>query len=124
VKHEALATHVLLELWGVEPALLDDAQALEEGLIAAARAARCEVLGALHHRFHPQGASVVVLVSESHLSIHTWPEHGYAAVDILTCGQTLPEAGVASLIERFRPQRHSTQQIARGLVEPALRQIP
>ena len=124
MKTEALATHVLLELWGVETSLLNDAKALEAGLIDAARAARCEVLGALHHQFHPQGASVVVLVAESHLSVHTWPEHGYAAIDILTCGQTLPEAGVASLIERFRPQRHSLQRIARGLIEPALRQIP
>lgn len=128
VSEPALATHVLLELWGVPFAVLDDPSALQAGLLEAARAARCEVLGTLHHRFHPQGASVVVLVAESHLSVHTWPEHGYAAFDIFTCGQALPEAGVAALIEHFKPERHSTQRLARGRLAdapaPALRQIP
>jgi S-adenosylmethionine decarboxylase len=124
VKAEALATHVLLDLWGVDPALLDDDVRLEAHLLEAAKAARCEVLGSLKHRFQPQGASVVVLVAESHLSVHTWPEHGYASVDILTCGETLPEAGVACLIERFRPGRHELQRLARGLVTRPLRQIP
>lgn len=121
---EPLATHVLVELWGVRTELLNDAKGLEAVLIEAAKAARCEVLGALHHQFTPQGASVVVLVAESHLSIHTWPEHGYAAVDILTCGKTLPEAGVASLIERLAPQRHSIDRVGRGLMPAPLRQIP
>lgn len=121
---EPLATHVLVELWGVRTELLNDAKALEGVLIDAAKAARCEVLGALHHQFTPQGASVVVLVAESHLSIHTWPEHGYAAVDILTCGKTLPEAGVASLLERLGPQRHSIDRVGRGLLPAPLRQIP
>jgi S-adenosylmethionine decarboxylase proenzyme len=121
---EALATHLLIELWGVDEALLNDERALEAHLLAAAAAARCEVLGSVRHRFHPQGASVVVLVAESHLSVHTWPEHRYASVDILTCGATLPDAGVACLIERFRPERHEVQRLARGLVRPSLRQIP
>lgn len=119
-----LATHVLLELWGCDEALLNDAPGLEAHLVEAARVARCEVLGALHHRFEPQGASAVVLVAESHLSIHTWPEHGYAAVDILTCGATLPEAGVACLIERLRPREHRVERLERGRRMPALRQIP
>ncbi len=111
----ALATHVLIELWGVDPARLNDEQGLEAALIDAAREARCAVLGSLAHRFSPHGASAVVLVAESHLSIHTWPEHGYAAADVLTCGKTLPEAAVTSLLARFAPQRHSVQTIERGL---------
>lgn len=110
----ALATHVLLETWGVDVGLLNDAPALEQVLIAAATAARCEVLGALKHQFTPQGASVVVLVAESHLSIHTWPEHGYAAIDILTCGKTLPEAGVETLIARLKPSQHAVRVVPRG----------
>ncbi|MBL8918486.1 MAG: adenosylmethionine decarboxylase [Myxococcaceae bacterium] len=120
----ALATHVLLECWGLDHAVLDDAAGLEETLLAAARAARCEVLGAVKHHFHPQGASVVVLVAESHLSVHTWPEHGYAAFDILTCGNALPEHGVAALLERLKPPHHSVQRIARGLQPGPFRQIP
>lgn len=113
-----LATHVHLELWGVEGGLLDDPDRLERALLAAAAAARCQVLGTVKHHFQPHGASVVVLVAESHLSIHSWPEHGYAAADILTCGETLPEEGVKSLIKHMNPARTEIQKYQRGLVQP------
>lgn len=113
-----LATHVHLELWGVEGALLDDPARLEAALLGAAAAARCTVIGSVKHHFTPHGASVVVLVAESHLSIHTWPEHGYAAADILTCGETLPEEGVKSLIEHMKPARAEIQRYERGAVQP------
>lgn len=112
-----LATHVHVELWGCEDALLNDPPRLEQVLLAAAAAAKCEVLGAVKHRFQPQGASVVVLVAESHLSIHTWPEHGYAAADILTCGETLPEEGVKSLIALMKPARSDVRRYDRGLLQ-------
>jgi S-adenosylmethionine decarboxylase len=112
----SLATHVHVELWGVDTALLNDPARLETALIASARAAKCEVLGSVKHQFQPQGASVVVLVSESHLSIHTWPEHGYAAADILTCGQALPEDGVKSLIQLLNPVRSEVASFQRGIV--------
>jgi S-adenosylmethionine decarboxylase len=95
----SLATHVHVELWGVDTALLNDPARLETALIASARAAKCEVL-----------------VSESHLSIHTWPEHGYAAADILTCGQALPEDGVKSLIRLLNPVRSEVASFQRGIV--------
>jgi S-adenosylmethionine decarboxylase len=108
------ATHLLIDLYGVSEALLNDPERLEACLRAAAAAARCEVLGAVRHKFEPQGASVVVLVAESHLSIHTWPEHRYAAADILTCGQTLPDAGVLALIKSLEPDRHAVRRFERG----------
>jgi S-adenosylmethionine decarboxylase len=108
------ASHSLIELHGVDPALLNDADRLEAALLDAARAAHCQVLGSLKHRFSPHGASAVVLVAESHLSIHSWPEHGYAAADILTCGQTLPDAGVKALLEVLKPARHVVRRVDRG----------
>ncbi len=114
----ALATHVHLELWGVDAALLDDPARLEAALLEAARAAGCQVLGSVKHKFQPHGASVVVLVAESHLSIHTWPEHNYAAADILTCGQTLPEEGVKALIGLMNPARSEVRRYERGIVQP------
>lgn len=108
------ATHLIIELHGVSEALLNDAAALESALLGAAAAAKCEVLGSVKHQFQPQGASVVVLVAESHLSIHTWPEHRYAAADILTCGKTLPGAGVDFLIHSLRPERHEVRELNRG----------
>lgn len=114
----SLATHVHLELWGVEGALLDDPTRLEQVLLNAAAAAKCTVIGSVKHHFTPHGASVVVLVGESHLSIHTWPEHGYAAADILTCGETLPEEGVKSLIGQMKPARSEVKHYERGFVQP------
>ncbi len=110
----SIATHTLIELWGVPFEVLDDPQTLEAALRFAAESARCEVRGAISHHFEPQGASVVLLVSESHLSIHTWPELGFAAADILTCGETLPQAGVAALLSRLSPTRSEVRTIPRG----------
>jgi S-adenosylmethionine decarboxylase len=110
----ALARHVLLELDDVDPAILSDVEALERALRQAAQAARCTIVGAVSHRYAPHGASVVLLVAESHLSIHTWPERRYAAVDIFTCGATLPSAGVEVLVAALGAPRHRVQVIERG----------
>ncbi|MEW5742424.1 MAG: adenosylmethionine decarboxylase [Myxococcota bacterium] len=115
---EGLATHVLVDCWGVEPALLDDPPRLEALLIHAARAARCEVLHAARHHFTPHGVTVVLLLAESHLAIHTWPEHGFASVDLLTCGKTLPQQGVAAVISGLNPRRSEVRSIDRGLAQP------
>jgi S-adenosylmethionine decarboxylase len=109
-----LARHLLLELDDVEPALLSDVDLLEQALRAAADAARCTIVGAVSHRYAPHGASVVLLVAESHLSIHTWPERRYAALDIFTCGHTLPEAAVPVLVKALKAPRHRLTEIPRG----------
>jgi S-adenosylmethionine decarboxylase len=115
-----LATHLLIELYGVDHATLDNVEALKAALLAAAAAARTTVLAVASHKFEPQGASVVVLVAESHLSIHTWPEVGYAAVDIFTCGAALPRDGVAPLVAALKPTRHEVSTVARGTNQAAL----
>ncbi len=78
--------HLLAEYHGCGAALLDDTAALEALLREAAAAADARVLHAVFHRFRPHGVSGVLVIEESHLSIHTWPEAGYAAVDFYTCG--------------------------------------
>lgn len=111
-----LATHLLLELHGVEPSLLNDVDSLKRALLMGVEAARCTLLGVVAHKFEPQGASVVVLVAESHLSIHTWPECNYAAVDIFTCGNALPREGVKPILEALAPRSYELREIARGFV--------
>lgn len=115
---EGLATHVLVDCWGVSAAVLDDAPGLERLLEDAARAARCEVLHRARHHFTPQGVTVVLLLAESHLAIHTWPEHGYASIDLLTCGKTLPRDGVDTLLAALKPGRSEIRVFDRGLVQP------
>ena len=117
---DPLGWHHLVELYGCEVAALDDLPHIEAALIAAARAAGATVLDARFHKFAPQGVSGVVLIAESHLSVHTWPEHAYAAVDLFTCGVTLDaEPAVALLQAALGATTVSRQAIPRGRVGSA-----
>ncbi|HEY1976515.1 MAG TPA: adenosylmethionine decarboxylase [Candidatus Baltobacteraceae bacterium] len=83
---KALGRHIVCEFSGCDPMLLSDVDGIHTMMIAAARAARATVMESAFHRFEPQGVSGTVILAESHLSIHTWPEKGYAAMDFYTCG--------------------------------------
>lgn len=82
----ALGRHVLAEVHGCDFDLLNDVEKVEEVMVNAALEAGAEIREVVFHKFSPQGVSGVVVISESHLAIHTWPELGYAAVDVFTCG--------------------------------------
>jgi S-adenosylmethionine decarboxylase len=80
--------HLILDLYDCEPASLDDYDKLEEWLRAALLMANATILRIIGEKFQPQGVTLLALLAESHASIHTWPEIGYAAVDLYTCGNT------------------------------------
>ena len=82
-----LGRHLIVELTGCNVKLLDDVAGLGEICKAAALEAGATIVETVTHKYAPQGVSVVVVIAESHLSIHTWPERGYVALDIFTCGQ-------------------------------------
>jgi S-adenosylmethionine decarboxylase proenzyme len=84
--------HLLAEYHGCNVEVLDDIKRIESLLNEAARAAQTNVVASVFRPFVPQGVSGVVVIEESHLSIHTWPEFGYASVDFFTCGAGVPEA--------------------------------
>ncbi|MDB4987853.1 MAG: S-adenosylmethionine decarboxylase proenzyme [Myxococcaceae bacterium] len=107
-------THLLLEYRGCEPALLDDAGALEAALRAAAATIQARVVTAAFHQFSPHGVTGMLLLEESHLSIHTWPEHGYAAVDLYTCGEADVALAVPVLTEALKAQRVDQLRVERG----------
>jgi len=87
-------------------------------MLAATSEAGATVLGESFHQFNPHGVSGVVIIAESHLFIHTWPECGYAAVDIFTCGNTVqPEKAAQKLIRELRSKSHSTLEIQRGILD-------
>ena len=86
-----LGRHALGNGAGIPPVLLDDAQTLEDALTYACTDSGATVLNVARHRFEPQGVTVLILLAESHASIHTWPEHGACAVDVFTCGDVSPE---------------------------------
>jgi len=104
-----------MELEDCNEEVLNNLDRLEEIMLAAAEEAGATVVGKSFHRFSPHGVSGVVVVAESHLFIHTWPEYGYAAADIFTCGTTVqPERAAEFLVEKLGARKHSMQEIARG----------
>jgi S-adenosylmethionine decarboxylase len=85
-KLKALGRHIVCELSGCRPFLLSDIDGIAAMMIEAAKAARATIMESAFHRFEPEGVSGTVILAESHISIHTWPEKGYAAMDFYTCG--------------------------------------
>ena len=110
----ALGRHILLELYQCPAHLLERPQQSEQFLLAAAEQMKATVVSAHFHAFSPYGVSGVVIIQESHLTIHTWPEHQYAAIDIFTCGDLDLDAGVAHLIRAFAAEEHEVKEIPRG----------
>ncbi len=113
-----LGTHVLLDLHEVDAAVLGDCTRIERLLLDAAAAAGARVLGARFHPFGPgQGVTGVLLLAESHISIHTWPEHGYAAVDVFMCGDAQPMVAASLIRERTGAARSELRECARGVLQ-------
>ena len=113
----ALGKHLLLELKDCNKEVLNDLSFLRSTLVEAANDCGATVLGESFHPFNPHGVSGVVVIAESHLSVHTWPEYGYAAVDIFTCGDSVqPEKAAEVLIRKLGAKNHSLIEIQRGLL--------
>jgi S-adenosylmethionine decarboxylase len=110
-----LGHHVFADLHGVKPELLSDAKAIEDLLTCAALAAGATPIFGKFHRFgEGYGITGVLLLQESHISIHTWPEHGFAAVDAFMCGACNPRHAVDIIIDALRPQRTEVKEMERG----------
>jgi len=108
---------LVLELNGCNPKLLGDVKRVEDIMVAAAKIAKATIVGVHFHQFSPFGVSGVVVIAESHVAIHTWPEHAYAAVDIFTCGETLnSELAAQYLVEKFQSRQPSLMELKRGLI--------
>lgn len=89
MKMEFLGRHILVEYYNCDENILKDHKLVEEYMIQAAKEAKATVVESCFHHFNPWGVSGAVIIAESHLTIHTWPEFGYAAVDLFTCGDTI-----------------------------------
>ncbi|MBK8169598.1 MAG: adenosylmethionine decarboxylase [Sandaracinaceae bacterium] len=107
--------HLILDFWGCQAAALNDAVRLEAVLRECALATGASVVGAMMHAFAPQGVTGVLLLEESHVSIHTWPERGYAAVDFYTCGSGDPEKSKAILTKALSATSCEVRLLARGI---------
>ena len=116
--------HLLLELYRCDYEKLNDESFLRCSLNRAAKLANSKVLNLISNKFEPQGVTAIALLAESHLSIHTWPESKYSAVDIFTCGQNmLPELASQYLIEALKAEEHFLRIIERNPPLEVLKQM-
>ena len=125
---DTVGKHCILELYHCDAAKLDDEAFLRTAITAAAKRAGATLLNLITHRFEPQGVTGLALLAESHISIHTWPESGYAAVDVFTCGDhTMPEKACQVLADELQAgqqkltsfRRETPTAIATSEREPA-----
>jgi S-adenosylmethionine decarboxylase len=119
---EHLGRHVIIELWGCGE-IINDAALVERAMRQAVQAANANLLDIFVHEFSPQGVTGVAVLAESHLSIHTWPEYGYAAADVFTCGSTTrPEAAAEVLREAFQASYSDVRELERGVMPASIKQ--
>ncbi len=112
-----LGRHILAEYYDCDTAVLDDLAGVEQHMKDAAVFSGATIVQSAFHRFNPHGVSGVVVISESHLAIHTWPEYGYAAVDLFTCGDAVdPWKAHSYLTNRFQAGRTETREVPRGIL--------
>ncbi len=111
----------LLELYDCPPDILDNRELIEKALRNAVDSAQATLLEQVSKQFTPQGVTALGILAESHISIHTWPEHGYAAIDIFTCGnKAMPERACEYLIEAMNAGHHTIKRVKRGTeLDPA-----
>lgn len=116
---KALGRHIIAELSDCDPQILSDLERVRELMVRGAEVANAEVREVAFHKFNPHGVSGVVVIAESHLSIHTWPEFNYAAIDIYTCGDTTdPWKACTYLAEEFQAGNVATTVVERGIETP------
>lgn len=117
----ALGRHLILELKESPYEVLDNLGFIEETLVDAAKSAGLTIVGQTFHKFAPQGVTGVVAIAESHICIHTWPEYGYAAVDIFTCGEAFnPHDAADIIVSKLSSANSSRTEIPRGIaVQPS-----
>ena len=121
----SLGVQILADLYGCDATLLNDPEVIERVLMKAAVLCGATIVNRCFHRFSPHGVSGVVVIAESHLAIHTWPEHRYAALDLFTCGETLrTDDCFRYLLEVLGAERHTLQKIPRGTIPIAATHSP
>jgi len=113
---QALGRHLLLELFDCDAEALNSLETVKVSMVEAAKRAQATIIDVVFHEFNPFGISGVVVIAESHLAIHTWPEYRYAAVDIFSCGDVLqPQTAADYLVEQLGAARASVVELQRGI---------
>lgn len=121
---KTLGRHLIVELYDCDTKTLTDVGRIEDIMVNAAKAMKAHIVDVVFHTFSPHGVSGIVVIAESHLSIHTWPEHAFASVDIYTCGSTIdPWKAYKNLCRDFRARNATALEMKRGVLN-ALPRLP
>ena len=112
---ETMGRHVIAELWQCDFDKLNDMDFIEKTFVDAALKSGAEVREVAFHKFAPQGVSGVVIISESHLTIHSFPEHGYASIDVYTCGDLDPTVAANYIAEALNSGTREFVEVPRGM---------
>jgi len=108
-----MGNHLLLEIYAVNYDLLNDIESLVEVMKRGIERAQMEILNVFTHQFIPQGVTIVIALSESHVSCHTWPEKGCIAIDVYTCGGGKPKLVALELLKYLNSNHYSLRQLSR-----------
>ena len=108
-----MGRHLLLEVYDVKFDIINDVTSLQEAMVKGIKRANMTILNIFSHCFIPQGCTVVIALAESHVSCHTWPEEGKAAVDVYTCGDCNPKIGCDIIIQQLYATNHTLSYIER-----------
>ncbi len=112
----AVGLHIIADLYGVDPGTLARVEKMKEVFEGAVKFAKLSKISSDYYQFRPEGASGVILIAESHLSFHTWPEHGLATLDIYTCGNPeQAEKAYRYIVEMLKPERVDVVKMDRGV---------
>lgn len=115
---QSLGNHLIIELYECHSDMINDAKQVEERLIEAVRISGAKMVQSVIHKFNPHGISGVIVIEESHFSVHTWPEYGYCALDIFTCGDEIDYySALHYLKNEFQAQNLSVTEMKRGMLD-------
>lgn len=114
---KTLGRHLLVELYQCDSRVIGDVRKIEEIMVGAAKYAKATIVDVVFHNFNPNGISGVIVIQESHLAIHTWPEFGFASIDIYTCGSKVnPWRAYDYLSKHFKAKNVTAMEFKRGLL--------
>ncbi len=115
---QSLGHHLIVELYDCETTVINDARRVEASLVKAVEISGATMVQSVIHEFNPHGVSGVIVIEESHFSVHTWPEYGYCALDIFTCGSEIDHmSALQYLKDTFGAKNISVNEIKRGVLD-------
>lgn len=113
----SLGRHLMVELFNCDSKVLNDVHKVETIMVDAAKHAHARIVDVVFHTFNPHGISGVIVIAESHLAIHTWPEFGFASIDIYTCGTEInPWRAYHYMVKKFKAKSMTAVEMKRGML--------